>query len=82
MINQYSVNEKITTKCLEYKTRFLEKKIRLEDKISKYFYHMYNAEANNLLFAVRERIRVYEEIRIYMYLQKYNLFVVILYPLF
>ena len=51
MINQYSVNEKITTKYLEYKqyfldkTRFLEKKkIRFEDKISKYFYHMYNAE--------------------------------------
>ena len=51
MINQYSVNEKITTKCLEYKTRFLErkKKKRFEDKISKYFYYMYNAETNNLL---------------------------------
>ena len=50
MINQYSVNEKITTKYLEYKQYFLDKtrclkeKIRLEDKISKYFYHMYNAE--------------------------------------
>ena len=50
MINQYSVTEKITTKCLEYKqyfldkTRFLEKKIRFKDKISKYLYHMYNAE--------------------------------------
>ena len=50
MLNQYSVNEKITTKYLEYRQYFLDKtrcpreKLRLEDKISKYFYHMYNAE--------------------------------------
>ena len=52
MISQYSVNEKITTKCLGYKQYFLDRKknyvsrvkIHFKDNILKYFYHMYNAE--------------------------------------
>ena len=43
---------------------------------------MYNAETKWLIIAVRERIRVYEEIGIYMLFTKYNLFVVFLYPFF